>query len=600
MANKQENVKINYLSRDFESIKNELVEHARRYYPDTFRDFSDAGFGALMVDAVSYIGDVLSFYLDYQANESFLATAIEYDNVLKHGQTVGYRHQGPRSTFGDVTLYVLVPANSSATGPDLAYAPKLRAGSSFSGANSALFSLLEDVDFADPTNEVVVATTNATTGVPINYAIKTTGQVVSGELRTKTFDLGNFVRFRRLAIDNPNVTEIISITDAEGREYYEVDHLSQNTIYIPIANTDTTTNVQAPTIVKPFVVPRRFIARRDRAQMNIVFGYGSDSQLNNASLAEARDVVLDLHSKDYVTDTAMDPTLLIKGDKFGVGPANTTLTVTYRVNTSENSNAAANAVNTVASTTFEFANRTALNSSTIATVRGSLEVTNEEPIQGDVAPPSITELKQLISGAQSAQNRAVTAEDFKTLVLSMPPKFGGVKRCTAIQDVDSNLRNINIYVVSESTNGTLESTNTILKENIKTWLNTKRMINDSIDILDAKVVNLGIKFSAIASNNENKTVVFDRIQRRMNEYFATKLDIGESFSITELYSLINSTPGVVDATFVKVFQKTGAGYATTKFNVKNFSTSDGRLIRAPRNVIFEVRFPSADIEGTIR
>jgi hypothetical protein len=154
VANKQENVKINYLSRDFESIKNELVEHARRYYPDTFRDFSDAGFGALMVDAVSYIGDVLSFYLDYQANESFLATAIEYDNVLKHGQTVGYRHQGPRSTFGDVTLYVLVPANSSATGPDLAYAPKLRAGSSFSGANSALFSLLEDVDFADPTNEV--------------------------------------------------------------------------------------------------------------------------------------------------------------------------------------------------------------------------------------------------------------------------------------------------------------------------------------------------------------------------------------------------------------------------------------------------------------
>jgi hypothetical protein len=401
VANKQENVKINYLSRDFESIKNELVEHARRYYPDTFRDFSDAGFGALMVDAVSYIGDVLSFYLDYQANESFLATAIEYDNVLKHGQTVGYRHQGPRSTFGDVTLYVLVPANSSATGPDLAYAPKLRAGSSFSGANSALFSLLEDVDFADPTNEVVVATTNATTGVPINYAIKTTGQVVSGELRTKTFDLGNFVRFRRLAIDNPNVTEIISITDAEGREYYEVDHLSQNTIYIPIANTDTTTNVQAP------------------AQMNIVFGYGSDSQLNNASLAEARDVVLDLHSKDYVTDTAMDPTLLIKGDKFGVGPANTTLTVTYRVNTSENSNAAANAVNTVASTTFEFANRTALNSSTIATVRGSLEVTNENPIQGDVAPPSITELKQLISGAQAAQNRAVTAEDFKTLVLSI-------------------------------------------------------------------------------------------------------------------------------------------------------------------------------------
>ena len=182
----------------------------------------------------------------------------------------------------------------------------------------------------------------------------------------------------------------------------------------------------------------------------------------------------------------------------------------------------------------------------------------------------------------------------------MPAKFGGVKRCAVCQDVDSNLRNINVYVISQATNGILEATNAVLKENIKTWLNTKRMINDSIDILDAKVVNLGVRFSAIANNNENKTVVFDRIQRRMNEYFATKLDIGESFSITDIYSLINSTPGVVDATFVRVFQKTGAGYASTNFNVKDNMSSDGRLIRAPKNVIFEVKFPNTDIEGTVR
>ena len=600
MADKRENVKVNYLSRDFGTIKNDLIEHAERYYPDTFRDFSDAGFGALMIDAVSYIGDMLSFYVDYQANESFLVTANEYGNVLKHAETVGYRHQGPRSTYGDVTLYILVPANSSNTGPDLNYAPVLRAGSKFNGGGNSLFSLLTDVDFADQNNEVVVATTNASTGVPLQYAIKATGQVVSGELRTQSFDIGNFIRFRSLKIPGSATTEVISVVDSEGREYYEVDHLSQNTIYVPIANTDTTTNVQAPTIVKPFVVPRRYIVRRTQTETSLIFGYGSDDQLSSPSLSEARDVVLDLHSKTYVTDKAMDPTILIKGDKFGVGPSNTSLTVTYRANTAENSNAGANAVNQVADAVFEFANRTTLDTTTISSVRGSLEVSNENPIQGNVAPPTITELRQLILGAHAAQNRAVTAEDFKTLVLSMPPKFGGVKRCTVVQDVDSNLRNINIYVINQANNGILEPTNAILKENIKTWLNTKRMINDSVDILDAKVVNLGIKFSAIASNNENKTVVFDRIQRRMNEYFATKLDIGESFSITDIYSLINSTPGIVDATFVKVFQKTGAGYATTKFNVKNSSTSDGRLIRAPRNVIFEVRFPSADIEGTIR
>ena len=599
MADKRENVKINYLSRDFTSIKKDLIEHAKRYYPDTFRDFSDAGFGSLMVDAVSYIGDVLSFYLDYQANESFLVTAIEYDNVLKHGQSIGYRYEPRRASFGQVSLYILIPANSANTGPDTPYIPILRAGSTVSNGAS-VFTILQDVDFSDPANEVVVATTNAATGIPTQYAVKTTGQVVSGELRTKTIELGNFIRFRNIEIDDAGVTEIVSVIDTEGREYFEVDHLSQNTIFIPISNTDTTTNVQAPTIVKPFVVPRRFITRRTQTTTNIIFGYGSDSQLSSPSLVEARDVVLDLHSKEHVVDRAMDPTILIKGDKFGVAPANTSLTVTYRVNTAENSNAAANSITQVANTNFEFKNRSTLSSATISSVRGSLEVTNETPIQGDVAPPSLTELRQLILGAQATQNRAVTAEDFKTLVLSMPPKFGGVKRCTVIQDVDSNLRNINIYVINQANNGTLQATNTILKENIKTWLNTKRMINDSVDILDAKVVNLGVSFSAIANNNENKTAVLERVQTKMIDYFSTKLDIGESFSITDLYSLINSVPGVVDTTFVKIFQKTGTGYSSTIFNVKDFTTSDGRLITAPKNVIFEVRYPNADIEGTIR
>mgnify|MGYP003133686185 CR=1 FL=1 len=599
MADKRQNVKINYLSRDFTSIKNDLVEYAKRYYPDTYRDFSDAGFGSLMVDAVSYIGDVLSFYLDYQANESFLVTAIEYNNVLKHGQSIGYRYEPRRASFGEVSLYILIPSNSTNTGPDTSYIPTLRAGSTVSNGGS-VFTILQDVDFSDPANEVVVATTNTTTGVPTQYAVKTTAQVVSGELRTKTIELGDFIRFRSVDIDDGSVTEIISVIDTEGREYFEVDHLSQNTIYVPISNTDTTTNVQAPTIVKPFVVPRRFITRRTQTTTSIIFGYGSDSQLSSPSLVEARDVVLDLHSKDHVIDRAMDPTILIKGDKFGVAPANTSLAVTYRVNTAENSNAAANSITQVANTNFEFKNRNTLNNGSIASVRGSLEVTNENPIQGDVTPPNLTELRQLILGAQASQNRAVTAEDFKTLVLSMPPKFGGIKRCTVVQDVDSNLRNINIYVINQANNGTLETTNKILKENIKTWLNTKRMINDSVDILDAKVVNLGISFSAIANNNENKTAVYDRIQRRINDYFSTKLDIGESFSVTDLYSLINSVPGVVDTTFVRIFQKTGTGYSSTVFNVKNFTSPDGRFITAPKNVIFEVRYPNADIEGTVR
>jgi hypothetical protein len=600
VADKRENVTINYLSRDFNRIKEDLLDHAKRYYPDTFKDFSDAGFGALMVDAVSYIGDILSFYVDYQANESFLATAIEYNNIVKHGEAVGYRHQTTRSTYGVVSVYITVPANSSNTGPDTAYIPILKAGTTFSSNGGSNFTLMEDVNFNDPNNEIVVALTNANSGLPTKFAIRAQGQVVSGELRVKSFDIGKFIRFRTLSINSPFVTEIVSVTDSQGRIYYEVDHLSQNTIYIPITNTDSNSNVQAPTIIKPFIVPRRFITRRDSGAMTITFGYGSDNQLSSPSLAEARDVVLDLHSKDYVTDMAMDPTLLIKGDKFGVGPSDTKLTVIYRANNSHNSNAAAGTINRPSGLVMKFNDQATLDITKVADVRGSLEVTNGRPIQGDVSPPTTKELRELISGAHAAQNRAVTIQDYKTLVLSMPSRFGGVKRCSIVQDVDSNLRNINIYVINETPAGRLELTNSILKENLKTWLNTKRMINDSIDILDAKVVNLGITFGAIANANENKTIVFDRIVATLSSLLREKLDIGESFSITDLYTAINATTGVVDATFVKVHQKTGAGYSTTKLNVKNYTTPDGRLLAAPKNVIYEVRYPNVDIQGTVR
>ena len=140
MSNKRDNVSINYLSRDFQTIKEDLLRYAKRYYPDSFKDFSTAGFGALMIDAVAYTSDMLSFYLDYQANESFLSTAIEYENVLKHGQTVGYKHQGARATHGVVTLYALIPADSGASGPDMNYAPMMKAGSTLSSTASSLFT----------------------------------------------------------------------------------------------------------------------------------------------------------------------------------------------------------------------------------------------------------------------------------------------------------------------------------------------------------------------------------------------------------------------------------------------------------------------------
>ncbi len=598
MGNKRNNIKINYLSRDYSSIKEDLIAFARRYYPDTFQDFSTAGFGALMLDTVAYVGDILSFYLDYQANESFLSTAIEYENILKHGQTVGYKHQGARASYGNITLYAIIPANASATGPDTDYMPIIKAGSTFAAANNILFTLLEDVNLADSANEIVTANTT-TTGEPENFAVKATGVVVSGEDRVKKFTVGDFVKFRTLSLPGNNITEVLSIADLEGYQYYEVDHLSQNTIYVPISNNDTTTNVQAPNILKPVIVPRRYIVQNDRNQTVITFGYGSEAEISFQSLDSSRDVVLNIHSKNYITDTALDPSVLIKTDQFGVGPSNTTVYVTYRTNTARNSNATSNSVTTPVNIQSEFANRTQLLGSKMAGVRSSIECTNEEPIQGDVRAPGIDDLKYLIQSSYSSQNRAVTAEDYKGMVLMMPSKFGGVERCSIIQDVDSNLRNINIYTISRSPLGFYEPTNSIVKENIKTWLSSKRMINDSVDILDAKIVNLGIKFELISEMGVNKTQIFSDAVSRLTAFLVNGQDVGEDFSITDLYTVLNNVPGVIDTVSIKVDQIANVGYSSTIFNVKTNTSPDGRYIKAPVNVVFEIKYPSADIQGTI-
>ena len=119
MSKDQKNsLPINYTSRDFSSIRDDLLELAERFYPDTFQDFSEASFGAMMLDATAYVADQMALYIDFNINESFLDTAYQYGNVVRHGRTLGYKDPGRPSTTGVVALYVLVPAASSGMGPN--------------------------------------------------------------------------------------------------------------------------------------------------------------------------------------------------------------------------------------------------------------------------------------------------------------------------------------------------------------------------------------------------------------------------------------------------------------------------------------------------
>ena len=226
MGSKKQYPLIDYTSRDFNSIRDDLLDYARRYYPNSFKDFSEAGFGSLMVDSTAYIGDILSYYLDYSVNESFLDTAVEYDNVIKIGKQMGYKFNPSSVSAGEASFYIIIPSNATGDAPDLNYAPVLKRGSALSSVDGIGFTLNEDINFANPNNERVVAQVNSENGSITNFAVKAKGQIISGRINRQTITVGEYKRFLKVKLEDENITEIISVQDSEGNEYYEVDYLS--------------------------------------------------------------------------------------------------------------------------------------------------------------------------------------------------------------------------------------------------------------------------------------------------------------------------------------------------------------------------------------
>jgi len=588
---------IDYTHRDFQSIREDLMQIAERFYPDTFQDFSEASFGSLMLDAVAYVGDQLSLYLDYNVNESFLDTAYQYSNVVRHGRVLGYKDTGRASTYGQVGLFVQVPASPTALGPDSRYLPILKRGSRFTSQNGLNFVLIENIDFNQPQNPIVVSQVDTSTGAPTHFAVKAYGNVVSGYFSQEQINVGSYQRFLRLKLSAGNISEVLSVTDSQGNEYFEVDYLSQDIVFKEISNTNFQ-NDNVPSIIKPYLVSRKFVTERDRNNVYLQFGSGKSGQTD--VVADPQSVALDIFGKSYTTDTTFDPSRLSKNDSFGVVPSNTTLTVTYRINNPTNSNVAVAALSQVSSAKFEFNERSSLTAQKMNTVITSLEISNETPIIGDVTNPTSTEIKRRIFDTFPTQNRAVTQADYENLVYRMPAKYGSLKRCSVQKDPDSLKRNLNMYVISQDEFGKLTQTNQTIKNNLKTWINHYRMINDTIDILDPYIINLGIDFVVKPQVGANKFDVLDSCIKTLSTKYKNPFFIGESFYISDIYSELKQVKGVLDVVKVKLTNKSGGNYASTVININKNISPEGTYLIAPKNTILEIKFPETDIRGKIR
>jgi hypothetical protein len=599
MSSSKKRPPIDLTSRDFNSIKSDLVNYAKVHYPDTYQDFTQASFGSMIIDMVAYVGDMLSFYTDYQTNETLIDSAVEAENVAQLAKQFGYKYPGASTSTGKVAIYLEVPAKSDDAGslPDTSNLPILKRGSILSSDGGASFTLIEDIDFSREDVEVTVGEDDGKK--PITYAYKAYGDVVSGIVETQTLTLLEQKKFTEVEIDSENVTEVISVFDKDGNEFYEVEYLTQNIVFEAIRNFNQSNIEDAPYIIKPKIAPRRFVVENTFDGITkIKFGSGSESVISNNEFPDPASVVIQKHAKEYYTDDTFDPNKLLDTDKLGVIPPQGQLTIKYRKNDANNVNIPTGALTKVSSPIVAYKNSTVPPSVKNKVVE-TIEADNEEPISGQVKPVLTEELRVRGLNAFASQNRAVTKDDYVSLIYRMAPKFGAVKRANVVRDNTSFKRNLNIYTVSENSNGFLTTTPQTVKENLKTWLNHYRMINDTIDILDGKVVNIGIEFELISKLEANTTDVLNKAISTLQDFYSNKLLMGTPFYISEIYQVLNDITEVVDTKNVRIVNKFGTGYSDSSYDIESNISADGRFIFVPEDTVLEIRYPNVDIIGVV-
>ena len=158
-----------------------------------------------------------------------------------------------------------------------------------------------------------------------------------------------------------------------------------------------------------------------------------------------------------------------------------------------------------------------------------------------------------------------------------------------------------MYVLSENSSGNFVAPNETLKNNLKEWLEPRRMINDSIDLLDGKIINYGIRFEVLADLDVNRFALVDAcINELIAKNINIKLNIGEAVYISDIYKILNDVPGVTDTINVELVNKVGGRYSNFVYNIRRNLSDDGRYLKIPENSVAEVLFPNLDIIGVVK
>ena len=621
VSNKTQDKDVKYLNKDFNSYKNQLMEFAEVYFPNNFNDFSEGNPGMMFLEMAAYVGDVLSFYTDTQLRESFLTLAQEKENLYNLAYAMGYKPKATSAASVDLEIFQLVPAldTSNNFAPDYNYALKIDENSSFKSTEGPIFYINNQVDFSfsssfSPT-DVSIYSYNGTD--PEYYLLKKSTQAISGERKTQTFTVGSAEQFKTLTMFDSNIISIESVVDSEGNNWSEVPYLAQDTIFEEIENTGANDpelnqyNQQTPYLLKLKRASRRFVSRfKTNNELEIQFGAGTSDKADEEIIPNPDNIGLGIKDGRSSLDQAYDPSNFLYTKAYGQVPANTILTVTYLVGGGLSANVNSNTITKVE--TLFSTNKPNLNIPTLKFIQSSVASTNKEAAKGGGAGDSVEDIRLNTMANFSAQQRAVTKEDYLIRTLSLPPKLGRVAKAYIIQDDQSsplltsperipNPLALNLYTLGYNSSKQLTTLNTATKTNLATYLEQYRMLTDAINIKDAFVINFNLDFEITAFKSyNNQEVILQCITELKNYFNVDRWQVNQPIIISEISNLIAGVTGVQTVEKVTLENKNGVslGYSQYKYDFEG-ATRKGVIYPSLDPSIFELKYPNTDIKGRV-
>ena len=536
-----------YVNKTFTDFRRELLAYAKTNFKDQINDFTEASLGGMLLDFAAIVGDSLAFYTEQQFNELNYETATNSQNITSHLRRAGVKggNASPSSVY--VTFFIEVDLNPIAESinllePDPNMLPIIKKGTQLSSNEGPFFMLSEDVDFRVGCKKTVLETDD--NGLPLTLILEKKGLCTAGEVTTETvsFDQANSDLFLSYQLNNINVQKILKIVDDELNEYYEVEFLSQNTIYKKVENSNEN-------YLYPTTAPFRYVLENnfDNNTTLVRFGNGKGKKIKDNILTNPEDLLLPLKHRDYDLSKSLDPNTLITSNSLGVSPAGKSLTITYIHGGGIQTNVPAESIVNIENAIIILPNvpdDSGEIDNILEEIEGSLDVVNEKEAIGGTNRLTVEELKLQIPSSIVSQNRVVNEKDLISRIYTMPSDYGKVHKIAILENPYTNLTK-DLYIVCKNQTGFYVNSNDALKKNLKTYINQFRVLGDSFNIIDAPIYNFSIDITVAVKKNFIVEDVLDDVISRIDENMRFEtLQINEAININDIINIVLNTDGV--------------------------------------------------------